>query len=382
MKIAYLYISFILFACAGCKEKFVPNTVSPPTGYLVVEGYINSGPQPTSISLSRTTRLFDSVQVLYEQNAMVKVQNENLDEYPLFENANGIYTSASLLNLKSNEKYRVNIRTQDGKEYVSDFAVVRHTPSIDSISWIRNDDGVGIYVNTHDLPTNSKFFQWKFEETWEIHSAFRSTLKFVFIPATGKTVATWRDPFFHRDDTTIYKCWQQNIPSNIVLGSSEKLSINRIHFPLVSIVPQSEKLSLLYSIRVRQYALSEDAYRFYEKMKKNTELVGSIFDAQPAELRGNIHCSTDPEEVMVGLVDISEEQEQRIYISNAQLPSWNYRAPCVTVILDISGYDPSLIPINPHEFDGFGNIKNFIASLPFCVDCTTRGSNIKPAFWP
>jgi hypothetical protein len=52
---------------------------------------------------------------------------------------------------------------------------------------------------------------------------------------------------------------------------------------------------VLYYIKLSQYALSHDAYLFYQKLKKNTEQLGSIFDAQPSELSSNIHCVTDPD---------------------------------------------------------------------------------------
>ena len=67
----------------------------------------------------------------------------------------------------------------------------------------------------------------------------------------------------------------------------------------------------MYSINVKQYALSHEAYLFFEKIKKNTEQLGSIFDPQPSELQGNIHCITNPAETVVGYVDISEEKVQR-----------------------------------------------------------------------
>ncbi|HEU5052317.1 MAG TPA: hypothetical protein VFT78_04350, partial [Hanamia sp.] len=47
-----------LFAI-GCKIEYRPPVESPKTGYLVVEGFINSDGGPTTITLSRTLRLYD-----------------------------------------------------------------------------------------------------------------------------------------------------------------------------------------------------------------------------------------------------------------------------------------------------------------------------------
>ena len=388
MKKLFVCIVLFLIVAAGCKEKYLPPITSPDTGYLVVEGYINSGPQPTSVSLTRTTKLYDSVLIRYEYNAEVNVEGENQETFPLYDNGNGLYVSSGPLNLNGTEKYRLHIRTQDNKEYASDFVPLKHTPAIDSVSWQRENGGLKIYINTHDEQNNTRYYQWKYEETWEIHSAYKATLQYIF-DADGNVLGLgWRDPISHTDDTTIYKCWQSNNNTNIILGSSEKLSTDKIYLPIVSIEPKSEKLSVLYSIHLRQYALSHDAYLFFEKIKKNTEQVGSIFDAQPSELQGNIHCITNPSEIVVGYVDISEEKEQRIFISNDQLPEWNYKADCVAIIIpnDISNIKlggGGLTPTTPHQIDPFGGIVDFYAASDVsCVDCTTRGTNVRPAFWP
>jgi hypothetical protein len=385
MKILFLYIVFLIIVTAGCKEKYLPVLTSPDTGYLVVEGYINSGQQPTGILLSRTTRLYDSVQIKFEHNAEVNVEGENRETFPLYDNGDGVYISPAPLNLNSSEKYRLKIRTQDNKEYVSDFIPIKHTPAIDSISWQRENGGLKIYVNTHDPQNNTRYYQWKYEETWEIHSAYKSILKYKYDSAGNVTGITFRNPFT-TEDTTIYKCWTSYNSKNLVLGSSEKLSTDRIYLPVVSIEPASEKLSVLYSIHVRQYALSHEAYLFLEKIKKNTEQVGSIFDAQPSELQGNIHCTSNPSEIVVGYIDISEEKEQRIFISNEQVPGWNYTVDCPEVIINndltsIRLKGAGLTPTIIHEYIGLA-IKDFYAAESICVDCTLRGTNVRPAFWP
>jgi hypothetical protein len=135
----------------SCKEVYHPNIVSPTTGYLVVEGFINND-GPTTITLTRATKLVDSVSIAYEHNAQVNIESDHNERYPLTEGFNGIYTFPPL-NLNPLSKYRLRINTQDNKEYVSDFVPVKHTPVIDSISWQRENGGVNIYVNTHDDQT-------------------------------------------------------------------------------------------------------------------------------------------------------------------------------------------------------------------------------------
>lgn len=383
MKKLFICIIFFVIITGGCKEKYLPSIASPSAGYLVVEGFINSGPEPTSISLTRTTRLYDPAHIVNEHNAVVNIESEIHETFPLNEIGNGVYVS-SPLNLDNHKKYRLQIKTRDGKEYVSDFVTVKNTPAIDSISWKRENDGVKIYIDTHDPQNNTRYYQWKYEETWEIHSAYPSSLQYVVDPLTNKiTGVAYKNLQY---DTSIYKCWRSTNSVNINLGTSEKLSKDLIYLPLLFIDPASEKISVLYSINVKQYALSHEAYLFFEKIKKNTEQVGSVFDPQPSELRGNIHCITIPGEIVVGYVDILEEKNQRIFISNAMLPGWNYNIYCELKIIDnhpdsISKYGLGFFPTVPSRSTRF-TIIDFYASPSTCVDCTLRGTNVKPSFWP
>lgn len=381
-KITYFFI--LLFYSISCREAYNVPSPSPPTGYLVVEGFINNGTEPTSIKLSRTTKLYDSAEVIYEYNAQVSIEGENNESYPLYESINGTYLSSEL-HLNSNEKYRLHILTTDGKEYLSDFSAVRNTPPIDSVSWKR-ENGVQLYINTHDPQNNTRYYQWKYEETWEFHSAFASSLNYIFDPASSKNTGVEYKYPDASTDTTIYKCWKTVNSTSINLGSSEKLAQDLIYLPLIYVEPASVKISVLYSINVKQYALSQDAYLFLQKIKKNTEQLGSVFDPQPSALQGNIHCLTNPAEVVVGFVEVSQEQNQRIYITNDQVPDWDYDAGCRSVVIfnnedSIAKYGTGLIPAFPDEvFRDF--VVTFYAAEVRCIDCTLRGTNVKPDYWP
>jgi len=381
------WVCLALVVCCGCKEVYNAPVQSPATGYLVVEGFINSSNQGiTTILLSRTAKLQDTVKNIAEQFASVAIEGDGNDQYPLSENQAGVYSS-SPLTLNSNEKYRLHIRTTDGKEYMSEFSQVQSTPLIDSVSWQNQNGGVQVYINTHDPLNNVKYYQWKYEETWEIHSAYTSSIKFKRDPQTGLiTGLELRNPL-GIDDQTIFRCWQSGMSTSILLGSTEKLNKNQIFLPMVFIPQSDTKISVLYSINVKQYALSKAAYQFLEQLKKNTEQLGSIFDAQPSTLNGNIHCTTNNAEIVIGYVEVSQEQQQRLFINNRQLPDWNYSSGCDPQVELVNNNDSlnikagNLLPTEPNKT--FGNtIITILAGQPSCVDCTLRGTNVKPPFWP
>ena len=362
----------------GCKKLYEPHINSTATGYLVVEGYISSGNGPSIITLTRTTKLRDTVSVFYEQGAQVSIEGNTNESFPLTEGTDGHYISDTLY-LKPMSKYRIRIVTQAGKEYLSDFSEVKHTPRIDSISWQVEHDGVQIYANTHDDQNNTKYYRWSYSEPWEFHSAFLQTVYYTFDP-TGQAIGVAPSA----PNAAIYKCWRTQNSTSIILGSSEKLTADRIHLPVRYIAPQADELTVLYYIRVKQFALSQDAYLFYQKLKKNTEELGTIFDPMPSEISGNVHCVNDPNELVIGYVEPSQEQEKDLFIRNSDLPmTWLSQMPCGEFeVKNIPPLDTAVIPTRIGTYGQYNNIATFYVADRYCVNCTLRGTNKKPSFWP
>ncbi|BAU54469.1 DUF4249 domain-containing protein [Mucilaginibacter gotjawali] len=400
------YLLFILVAMvAACRKPYNPPPVSDTNGYLVVEGTINSGADSTFIKVSHTVNVASKVTLNPVLNAVLTVEGDQNTTYPLTEKGNGMYACAGL-NLNNAYKYRLNIKTAENKQYVTDYMAILNAPPIDSVNYDTKGTvftpGVNVYVNTHDATNKVVYYRWDYQETWLFHANFESLFK-----SNGDTVLG-RDML----NDNIYSCWQTDTSSSILLGSSAKLSKNVIfQQPLTSIASTSEKVEDEYSILVKQYALTADAYNFYTNLKKNTEQLGSIFDAQPSQLIGNIHSVNNPSEPVIGYVGVGSSSSVRIYIHNQQLPAWKtipYYTDCqlafnqpndpntkccyyvwppgppnqVNAYINyLVGGDPNpLIPIDAIAVPGHPPI-GYTAAFRQCADCTLRGTNKKPAFW-
>lgn len=361
---------------------------STQTRLLVVEGFINTS-GITEIRLSRTTNVAERI-TAFEKEAIVRIETEDNIIYPLAEQDSGKYLSDNL-QLDLTKKYRINILTGDNKRYVSSFEAPVITPPIDSISWIRYNRGVEIYVNAHDNINNTKYFRWEYDETWEFTSKYRAVMDLVLETGSRGQLtarARWRDSvnFIYVD--SLYRCWQSRKSSAIKLGSTEQLGESRVYSPIIFFPYMSSELGVMYSVLVRQYGLNKEAYKFYSKIKKNTESLGSIFDAMPSELKGNIVNSDDEKELVVGYVGVSSVTERRVFIANSSLDGWLYEQPCE---LQISSelfsdsllqkvYYSNRLATLPIIKDGA--LIGVMAANKFCVDCRLRGSNVKPSFWP
>ncbi|MDR3695548.1 DUF4249 domain-containing protein [Mucilaginibacter sp.] len=384
---------FILILFTGCKKLYNPPTITAPNSYLVVEGVVNSGSDTTIIKLSHTVNIASNITLNPVNGAVLTVESDQSAVYALSETQIGVYKAYGL-NLDKNRKYRLRIKTAN-EEYLSDFVPVENSPPIDSVNFAIRSDGLNIYSNTHDANNNTKYYRWDYQETWIIHSQFDS-----FFKSNGDTVLA-------RDYTTdqIYTCWTSTASSTIILNSSAKLASDVIvNNPIIFIPSSSEKLSSKYSILVKQYALTGEAYSFWQNLKKNTEQLGSIFDAQPSQINGNIHSTTNPSEPVIGYVSVGSVASARIFIANQQLPAWADTPNDPTCKLDTFyyAYTPkgSTIPIN--QVDQHINYNKgatypeipvqaisppgsppiaYTASEPSCVDCTLRGTNKQPSFW-
>ena len=376
-KIAYCCLTILLLCC---KDKYDAPVKVPVTGYLVIEGYI-SAKGPAEIHLSRSIPLSDTAKLINETLAKVQVQGRDNSTYNLTETPGATYTN-NLLILNNSQQYRLYIKTKDGKEYASDYVNVRDAPPIDSVGWVRQDGGVEIYVNASDRNNNTWYYRWTTEETWEFHSRYYQSLKYTLNSEGEVNGVTWIRPD-RRPIDSVYICWASEQSTNLVLGSSVKLSKDSIHKNLIFIPPASWKLGVLYSVLIKQYALSKEEYEYLDKMKKNSEETGNIFGRQPSELKGNVHCISSPSDPVIGYIGIANRQEKRIFIDRNQVPDWLYFLSCESFIVpvDSASFYANYTPVGPIDYDQNG-IRSYLAVQGTCVDCTLRGVNKKPSFWP
>jgi hypothetical protein len=379
----YAAILLLLAVLWGCKDPYVSPYKSPVTGYLVVEGYI-SGNSVTQFTLSRSVPLPGDSTLPTENGATMQIQGSDNSSYSLTDTGGGVYSSIDTLNLNPQLEYRLSIQTSNGEKYLSDFVPYKITPAIDSVNWVENgDNSIQIYVNTHDPANNTHYYQWSWEQIFEYHSAEES------------------DDYYDKDTTPaqvvprpaalqVFRCWSGNSSTSIIIDNTLKLASDVVYEqPLNEIPPNSIESSVLYTMLVKQYALTANGYSFLSLMQNNTESLGSIFDSQPTQLSGNIHSLTTPSELVIGYVSAGTVQTQRLWIYRSQLRSTYYfTCPGPDTVIE---NDPKAIMgayfYNVFTPEYYGTKADgqsgWFSNQTYCLVCTTeQGTNIKPTFWP
>lgn len=364
-----------MMIAAGCIDPYKPGEVTGNPNYLVVDGFLDASQNICTVKLSRTIPLAGT-ELTYEHDAIVTVEDENSLSNPLTEGEDGVYTATGLA-LDQNLTYKIKILTQNGEAYQSELVSVLYTPPIDSITWHETKDGVGIYANAHDPANKTRYYHWKFTETWFYRAEYQSILKIV-----GDTVA-----LRNQEELKIYQCWSTDISKEILVGSSDKLSEDIIsQFRLNTIPFTSSKIKLRYSVLVEQRAIDAKAFDYWQQLKKNTEELGTIFDPLPSTTIGNLRCTSQPGKIVLGYFSASKSEQKRIFIDQRDIdfPAMNIFVTgyeeCFSRVLLFGEPFGNLVPI-AFESEGMTTI-GYRATIPFCIDCRRLGGTTeKPAFW-
>jgi hypothetical protein len=378
----------LCLSLAGCTDPYLPDVIRTPDSFLVVDGFIN--PQGvTTIKLSRTYAIAAQSAPPVETRATVYIEDETGGRFVLRESSvKGTYLS-DYLTLNGARKFRLHLSTAARQEYASDYVPVKITPAIDDVAWRLENDAVRVYASTHDATGRTQYYRWETDETWEIHPIDSPTYEY-----TNGAMRLITVPY-------PATCWGNAHSSTVQLAKTTALTQDVVSdAPLRQLAANSERLYARYSVLVQQYALTKEEYEYWELLRKNTESIGSLFDPQPSQLTGNVHCLTDANEAALGFVGAHTLAEKRIFIARTDLPSGRrvlngYEncvppdtvflyspspPPPIAVVLEGAFGGGDLVPINITFSRRRG--AGYTAKVRDCVDCRTRGTAVKPPFWP
>jgi hypothetical protein len=184
-------------------------------------------------------------------------------------------------------------------------------------------------------------------------------------------------------------CFQNHQSTDLLLANSTALSQDVISMqPLLTIPPSDSRLFYRYSILVNQYALTPQAYQYWETIKTNSQELGTLFDPEPSQLTGNIQSLKFPSEPVVGYVSAARRQQMRIFIDNGQLTprtydsSYNYACSVRETEQDPNNlyvWHEQDTTYAPYYFAGGGTL---VIAKKICLDCRVQGGTTQiPLFW-
>jgi hypothetical protein len=390
----YLIISVLIVICSSCIFPY-DEEITRYEDVLIIDGLLTDEPESSVVRLSRSIPVGLSRSLSYsseekpDSQATVFIKDDLGNVYPFYE------TSTSPGEYRSDNpdfrgipgtNYQLYVITKDEQQYESDFMTLKKAPEIDSLYaefGINQEDGsmeagFNIYLDTYDPENSTRFYRFEYEETWEFTVPFESK----YIIKNDQLVLRNED---------VQRCWR-TVPSiDIIIVSNERLESDVIQkFPIHFISFQTNRLGIRYSILVKQYSMSREAYAFWEQLKKSNQDQGTLFDIQPMQTIGNIYNIDDPKSPVIGFFEAASISEKRIFLTKADvLPGFkakNEYEECryKKTIVNKNNFDPArysrycildYTAINEFE-TGIAMTWSFV-----CCDCTLFGSNIMPDFW-
>ena len=397
--IGFLTALSIGISLVGCVEEFEPE-LQEFEDNLVVEGTITNELKHQTIYLNRTYT-FEEEQPSAEVNATVTVEGGG-NVYAFQESRPGTYTSINEFRAQQGTPYQLRISTHDGVKYHSSEMQLPNSTDIDELYVERfttdlDEEGVGIFIDNENVLDGSKNYRYEFIETYKVIAPDWNNTALINVPdvVCDRTVKTTRE----RDEQVCYTTVASNA---IILANTENLTGNNLRrFQVRFINRDNYIISHRYSVLVRQYVQSNEAYSFYETLRDFSGSESIFSETQPGFLEGNIEEDVNTGRKVLGFFDVATVSEKRLFFDyedlfpGEELPP--YADPCqrsAPKIAEGHGPEPrcileSLVNLDlirfitdNEEWEGPQSDGGpFIVVPRVCGDCTVLGTTEVPEFW-
>lgn len=391
----HLIIFLILGICTNsCTEPFDIKTITFESA-LVIEATISNEIKYQEISLSRTFELEENGP-LEESGADVKIVDDLQNTYAFSEASAGRYVSNQAFGAIENRAYQLRIVTSKGKSYSSELTKLTNRSQIDQVYVEKTEDenGVNIFVDSYSINGDARYYRFEYEETYKI-IASRWAYEDLVVVSKDPPVFDFvpRDRNTRIGYNTIYS-------SGILQTETTNLVDDKItKFPVRYLSKDNFLITNRYSMLLKQYVQSIDAYTFYKTLNDLSGSESLFSQNQPGFISGNIYSDDNQNEKVIGFFEVSSVVTKRIFFSpedfdlSIPLPA-PYPISCEFIAPELDPRDgKSLFDyIETGDFkyyqknDGVSRPKvepggPYIMVPAGCGDCTVIGTNIVPDFW-
>ncbi len=347
-----LWIIFLVLAAISCVEQ-IDFEAKDEIGILVVDGVFSTQADTHTIALSRTDilgkRVFNP-----ESAATINIFNQSGAQATYTPVEDGVYLlPAEEMPAEIGGSYFIEIITADGRSYRSSPETITQVPIISSLTFEVSIEQVlvdeirllekrffSLFLSTTfpgDL--DNLFLKWDVEHVFSVPEITCSPL------SAPKTCYIYRPININE---------VQILESNI-LEPESTYSRRVVHQEI------DHAFGVAASFRVSQTSLTRGAHEYWDNVNQISNNVGSIFDAPPAAIPGNITSLDDPGEQVLGYFSAVDESTKLIFVRRGDLPESFIELP----LCGLPGLPPS-----PRD--------------PACCNCLRldHSSLRRPPYWP
>ncbi len=375
----------------ACVEPFDIKTETFESA-LVIEGTITDKMETQKIKLSRTFRLEEEGPAP-ENNAQVKVIGDNGTEYFFVPTGEGIYQSNNQFGAQTGVNYSLEIITQDGRAYASNPSTINGTSVLADISAKStfqpidgiDTEGIAILVDSRSSSSNNSYYRYTYEETYEIRSRYNIRKKLVLTADGGFALVQKEAPD--------HICYTTKFSKDIILTKTNILTDNNIERLLVHFIDKKSRVTAYrYSILVRQYSLSREAYEFYKILRELSGSESLFSQNQPGFINGNVFSVDNSKEKVLGYFSVSAVDSKRLFFSFPDFFDYSEFPPreldC-TISRPLPLFLIGFLESGTVQFIGLPSSGSPSGEGPgpyrvansLCIDCTILGTTEVPEFW-
>ncbi len=383
----FIFLVLMAVLSGGCVERYYPGEDDLKTGTLVINAHLTDQPGYQEIEVSRSvTLLYPSYDPVSGSFARLIREDGELREFS--ESRPGFYgCNLDEAFLQTGFSYMLHLVTPDGRVYESGFDELRPVPGIDSIyyevesaTYLTEDDSIGgirFYIDfTYDDQAYD-FIRWEVTETYEFHNPDMEA----FIWDRDRRVKPLPDTSNYR---VCYITKELSEIHSMSLGYLDFGIYIRKPFSFVPNDQLEQKLKHKYSVLIKQFSLGEEAFHYWDELKKTSQEQGFLFDRQPALLKSNIYNVNDESEIILGFFSMAGVSMARGFAEKPEgLDLSLYEWYCFPV--DRGPRGPVSISDLPLYFarawrDG---VSVYAEVNKHCVDCRAykNSTHIKPGYW-
>lgn len=264
----------------------------------------------------------------------------------------------------------------DGETYTSEWTTPDPAPQITDIHFEADEQSVTVMADLETGVENPGYIGFIYEETWEFHSDFMAEYELV---NTGRfwQLTPLEEPYPR------YWCYKTRTPMQIVLADVSHMEAGTIRdVPVWSFSRQDKRNLKKYSILVKAFALSGEAYRYNRQLQEVSDQGGDLFSPDPGYMEGNLVCSSNPQKEVMGLVLSGRVSSRRAFLDSRynQYKDADERSLGEILRQDWAdfyemGYRPvKYVSTEQGTYLGWGQLR--------CIDCIADGgTQEKPDYW-
>ncbi|PKD17136.1 hypothetical protein APR41_06800 [Salegentibacter salinarum] len=385
MKLILKYKSFftliaLITILASCVEE-IPIENESFEKALVIEGSVTNEMKQHQIKLSQAFAIDTS-----GPNPLSGA-NLSVNEFVFEENQPGIYVSRDSFAAQPGVDYQLNISVNEN-QYESQPMQLTGTSSIgelqaDRIDY-RGEDGVAITLNNQTSAGTANYYRYEYTETFKFNANYFKVNDLILVDGEPVEIPKQKEE---------YTCYQTNESQDLILANTNSLSEDSVNDLLIKFIDSDNpSLSNRYSLLVKQYVISREAYNYYEILQELSGSDNLFSQSQPGFFAGNISNVNNPNEKIIGYFDVASVSTKRIYFNYEDFydpesirPTFVSLSACEVTLPDIPTLIAQLeqnavkwsetLPGNPPP------VPPYLVVPTQCVDCTLFGTNEEPDFW-